>query len=157
MTGSRGGDHRRSRLRSSRSSRRGHRLSPHTADCIVEAWGPDRSVCFGEAMEGLVEVFASINDHPSTLTIPVSVGSGDDDEVLVALLEEVIYVVDALGLVPVRVQLTELEDGGVSGGMEVVSASDVELIGPVPKAVSYYGLRIGKEGPLWRCRVLIDV
>ena len=74
-----------------------------------------------------------------------------------ALLEEVIYAVNVFGQVAVHIHLVEGEAGGLAGDFEVVTASDVALVGPVPKGVSYHGLEIGEDGGSWRCRVVVDV
>jgi SHS2 domain-containing protein len=37
---------------------RGHRTLPHTADVILEAWGPDLATCCEEAVAALVETYA---------------------------------------------------------------------------------------------------
>lgn len=135
----------------------GHRLRPHTADCIVEAWGPDRARCLAEAVLGLVAVFADVRGAGAAHPVAVSVPAGDDDEVLVRLLEYVIYLVDGFGEVPVTCRLADRADGGVEGRLEVVAAGQVELVGAVPKGVSRSGLRIdGSEGR-WRCRAVVDV
>jgi len=136
---------------------RGHRLLPHTADSVVEAWGPDRPACLVEAMEALVDIFAEPGDAAVTRTLPLSAEAASSADVLVSLLEEVIYVTEVLGVVPVRFHLADTEDGGVAGDMEVVEAAQVELVGPVPKAVSYHGLDIAEHDGTWRCRVLVDV
>jgi len=136
---------------------RGHRLLPHTADSVIEAWGPDRPACLVEAMEALVDIFAEAGDAAVTRTLPLSAEAAASADVLVSLLEEVIYVTEVLGVVPVRFHLADTEDGGVAGDMEVVEAGQVELVGPVPKAVSYHGLDIAEHDGTWRCRVLIDV
>ncbi|HMK98576.1 MAG TPA: archease [Acidimicrobiales bacterium] len=136
---------------------RGHRLLPHTADAVIEAWGPDRPACLVEAMEALVDIFAEAGDAAVTRTLPLSAEAAASADVLVSLLEEVIYVTEVLGVVPVRFHLADTEDGGVAGDMEVVEAGQVELVGPVPKAVSYHGLDIAEHDGTWRCRVLVDV
>jgi len=136
---------------------RGHRLLPHTADSVIEAWGPDRPACLVEAMEALVDIFAEAGDAAVTRTLPLSAEAAASADVLVSLLEEVIYVTEVLGVVPVRFHLADTEDGGVAGDMEVVEAGQVELVGPVPKAVSYHGLDIAEHDGTWRCRVLVDV
>lgn len=138
-------------------SARGHRLLAHTADSAIEAWGPDRVTCLTEAMAALVEVFAESPDPAATRLLPVSVEADSDPDVLVLLLEEVIYIVDVVGVVPVRFHLAETENGGVAGDMEVVDAGEVALVGPVPKGVSYHGLEIGRGDEGWRCRVVVDV
>jgi SHS2 domain-containing protein len=135
----------------------GHRTIPHTADCIIEAWGPDQASCLTEALVALVETFAVVPNTPTTRVLPLASGAGGPEDTLVSLLEEVIYNLDVWSVVPVRFHLAEAEDGGVSGDMELVSIDEVEAVGPVPKAVSYHGLSMAPDNGGWRCRVLIDV
>jgi SHS2 domain-containing protein len=135
----------------------GHCTAPHTADCIIEAWGPDRASCMIEALTALVETFAVVANGPATQVVPLVAGQGNDAEVLVSLLEDVIYNLDVRSVVPVRFHLAETDNGGITGAMEVVGVHEVEAVGPVPKAVSYHGLSMMKHNGSWRCRVLIDV
>jgi SHS2 domain-containing protein len=137
--------------------RQGHRIGPHTADAVIEAWGPDRLSCLTEAMLGLVQLFAEPADTATTRTVPVSAEAGPATDLLVSLLEEVIYVTDVLAVVPVRFHLAETEDGGVAGDIEVVEAKQAELVGPIPKAVSYHGLEMAEHDGTWRCRAVVDV
>lgn len=135
----------------------GHRLVPHTADCIIEAWGPDRPSCLTEALAALVEEFAEAPDAPSVRVVPLAAGPGGAEDALVSLLEDVIYALDVFSVVPVRFHLTETEAGGVAGDMEVVPADAVVASGPVPKAVSYHELSMAPWEGGWQCHVLIDV
>lgn len=138
------------------SAAQGHGTAAHGEDCVIEAWGPDRLSCLAEAMQALVDVFAEAKDRTAARTVPIWVDPVSDLEVLVTLLEDVIYVTDVLGI-PVRFHLAGAEGGAVCGYMEVVDASDVEQVGPVPKAVSYHGIEFAEHDGTWRCRVLIDV
>jgi SHS2 domain-containing protein len=135
----------------------GHRVVPHTADCVIEAWAPDPVRCIGEALRALVEEFAEVRDEPSSRTLPLAATKGAGEDALVQLLEEVIYVVDVFSVVPIRFHLADTEDGGVAGDMEVVSASRAEIVGPLPKGVSYHNLSMNSDDGSWRCHVLIDV
>jgi len=135
----------------------GHRLVPHTADCIIEAWGPDRVSCLTEALCALLEGFAEVPDAAAPAVFPLAAEPGGAEDMLVSLFEEVIYALDVFSLVPVRFHLTETEDGGVAGDMEVVSVDQVVVVGPAPKAVSYHGLSMESHGGGWRCHVLVDV
>ncbi len=135
----------------------GHRQLPHTADRVLEAWGPDRATCLSEALLALVESFAEVPDRAAVQVLPLGASAGGAKDVLVSLLEEVIYAVDALGVVPLRFHLAEAEDGSLAGDMEVVRTSEVELVGSVPKGVSYHALEIASSDGGWRCRVLVDV
>jgi len=135
----------------------GHRLAPHTADCIIEAWGPDRAACLTEALVALVEGFAAVGDAHSTKLVPIGVGPARAEYELVALLEQVIFNLDTLSVVPVRFHLYETEEGAIAGDMEVVPASETVAVGPVPKGVSYHELSMVEGEGGWRCQVLVDV
>lgn len=135
----------------------GHRLAPHTADCIVEAWGPDRVTCMAEAMRAMVEVFAQPTGESAGHPVELSARGDTDSELLVSLLEEVIYSVDALAAIPIAFDLREVGPDEISGSMSVVAPGAVRLVGPVPKAVSYHGLECGPRGGTWRCRAVVDV
>jgi SHS2 domain-containing protein len=135
----------------------GHRLVPHTADCIIEAWGPGMATCISEALKALVEEFADVTDTPAVKVLPLAEATGSAEDVLVQLLEEVIYTLDVFGVVPSQFHLSDTEDGGVAGDMEVVPVTGAEMIGPLPKGVSYHGLSMRHEDGAWHCRVLIDI
>ena len=141
----------------SERSAAGHCLLADTADCIIEAWGPDRSSCLVQALLGLVESFAEVSDVPATRLVPFAVAPEGPEDTLISLFEDVIYALDVFSVVPVRFHLAETEDGGIAGDMEVVPADEVEVVGPVPKAVSYHELSMAPVEGGWRCRVLIDV
>ena len=136
---------------------RGHRLRPHTADCLIEAWGSDRLSCLSEALQGLVDVFAEVSDPPVLRSLPLAVTADSDPDMLLQLLQEVIYVVDVFGVVPVRFHLAEAEEGGVAGDMDVVAAREATLVGPVPKGVSRSGLEMAADGGRWHCQAVVDV
>jgi SHS2 domain-containing protein len=136
---------------------RGSRLAAHSADCIIEAWGPDRVTCLVEAIGALVSIFAQVPEGSATTPLPVVVDPAPDPDLLVALLEEVIFCVDVLGKVPAGARLGQADGGGVAGTLEVVDAADVVLVGPVPKGVSWHGLEMVGDGGRWRCRVVVDV
>jgi SHS2 domain-containing protein len=135
----------------------GWRLLPHTADAIIEAWGPDRASCLTEALLGLVRSFAAVPDTAVTQLLPIAAPTGGPEDVLVSLFEDLLYVVDVFSVVPVRFHLTDTEGGGIAGDMEVVPADQVEVVGPVPKGVSYHELSMAPHNGGWRCHVLIDV
>ena len=135
----------------------GHRLAPHTADCFIEAWAPDQATCLEEALSALVAVFASVEDMPTERTLPLAADRADPEEMLVSLLEDVIYTVEVMAVVPVRFHLSPTEDGGMAGEMEVVPAEQVLVEGPTPKAVSYHRLSMQQREGSWRCHALIDV
>ena len=140
----------------------GHRVLPHTADLIIEAWAPTRPRCLEEAVRALVQTFADTGDATPTAKVPFSSKATTPEEQLVAVLEEVIYLVDVRGEVPADVQVdSDLAEGRVSGRFGVVPAEEAEPVGSVPKAVSLHELEMTHEpagdGERWRCRAIVDV
>lgn len=110
-----------------------------------------------QAATALVATFADVGAAEPTERVPFAVEAGDDEELLVLLLEELLYVIDVLGVVPVATELDESPPGQVVGSFQAVPVSAVEEIGALPKAISRHGLRLGTDGQRWACRVTVDV
>jgi SHS2 domain-containing protein len=136
--------------------RRGHRAQPHTADLMIEAWGSSRTDCLEEAALGLVEAFADAQNLVPNGSRTVRLGAADDEEILVELLDEIVYLVDTLSLVPITVTVRGA-DGGLCATFGTVPADAVVPVGAIPKGISRSELFIGKQRGRWRCRVEVDV
>ncbi|MER8161971.1 archease [Streptomyces sp. NPDC094472] len=139
-----------------RQGESGHRTVPHTADVRIEAWGATREHCLAEAALGLVECFADTSVARTAAVERIRLAEGSDEELLTALLEEVIYWLEVPGRVPVEVE-TDACDGGLEVRAALAEFADVEIIGAVPKGVSWHELRIGPDPYGWSCAVTIDV
>jgi SHS2 domain-containing protein len=135
----------------------GHRMLPHTADVIVEAWAPSRSGCLEELVRGLVDTFADIAGVGATREIPLEIGAADDADVVIGLLDDVCYLLDADGLVVIDVALEEEEDGNFDGTFFVAPVGAVVSIGAAPKGISRSDLEFTRVDARWRARVLVDV
>ena len=135
----------------------GHRLLPHTADVVVEAWAPTRLGCFAEAVRGLVASFADTAGAAPGGAVEFALDPAGDEELLVRLLEEVVYLVDVDGVVPTGTQVEAAAGGGLRGRFEVALLAPGMVIGPAPKAVAWHELSLGRQGAGWRCQVTIDV
>ena len=138
------------------ASERGHLLRAHTADEILEAWGPSREVCLEEAVLALVDSVAQL-EHAAWWWHRQVELSGTDEEILVALLEEVIFHLDAHDAVPVLVMVQRHGDD-VIAHLWMTDLHRVVTVGAAPKGVSYSGVAIAEEEPgRWRCRATVDV
>lgn len=135
---------------------RGHRTVPHPADVTIEAWGPTREVCLAEAVSGLVESFADLSRARAVDTVASDLPATDDGDRLMVALDEVIYLLDTQGLVPLTADV-DIGPQTLRLTMAVASIADAELIGAAPKAVSLSGLECKRTGNEWRCRATIDV
>lgn len=137
----------------------GHRTVPHTADLRIEAWAPTRERCVAEAVTGLVESFADTAGVRPSRTAELHVPAGADADMLVTVLDEVIYRLDADGEIVLGAQVAGAPGGGLTARLEMGDAAQAAGIGAVPKAVSLHGLRFGADPETggWSCSVTIDV
>ncbi|MGE5697246.1 MAG: archease [Candidatus Sericytochromatia bacterium] len=134
----------------------GHRSVPHTADLRIEAWAPTRDGCVRQAVLGAVESFLDTSGVRSQRIRRRRLTGDRDDDLLVAVLDEVIYLLDTEGQAPVDLE-TERTDGGVDVAFAMVDASTLPQVGAVPKAVSLNELHFSQDREGWRCAVTLDV
>lgn len=135
---------------------RGHRLAPHTADIVIEAWGGSVDACLEEAATALVASCADVAGAGWASTAELEL-TGGDEQVLVDLLEEIIYRFDTDEGVPVRIRVRR-RGRAVRVAMWLTDRGRVEVTGPVPKGVAYSQLSVTEEASgRWRCRVTVDV
>ncbi len=133
----------------------GHRILPHTADIRIEAWGPSRESCLGEAVRALVDSFADTSQPSTEWTSETAVAANSGDDALVAVLNEVIYVLDTEDAVPRDVEI-EWQNTALRLRMSLVPARDLDLFGAIPKAVALHGLSFGFDGGTWSCTATVD-
>lgn len=129
---------------------------PHTADVRIEAWAQTREACISEAVRSLVDTFADTAAVAPERTAELTVAPGSDADVLVAVLEEVIYRLEVDGEIALSADIA-----GATGGLRVRislgDAADAEATGAVPKAVSLHDLRFAGDPSGWSCGVTVDV
>jgi SHS2 domain-containing protein len=138
----------------------GFELLPHTADLKVTAWSSTMEGCLAEAARGLVASFADVGGTEPERAVTFTCEPGPDAELLVELLDEVIFVVETEDAVPARVSVARTGSGGLAGEFGVVRLDAVPAVGPAPKAVTRHGLSLGRSGQgtqTWRCEVVVDV
>lgn len=134
----------------------GHRAVPHTADVRIEAWGAGREQCLVEAVLGMVECFADLSGVRPTAVRQVRVAEASDDDLLAALLDEVIFRLEVHGEVPVDVEAEMVEDG-LDVRLAVADVGSVPITGAAPKAVSWNELHVAPDPYGWSCAVTLDV
>ncbi|MET7906524.1 archease [Streptomyces sp. NPDC005336] len=144
-------------MRPESSARRaGYRGVPHTADLRVEAWAPTREECLAQAVRGVCESFLDLTGAAGVRRRDVVVRADRDEDVLLALLEEVVYWLDTEGEVPVDVELTPVT-GGLRGGLQMADAGALPVTGAAPKAVTLHELAFTRGPEGWTCSVTLDV
>lgn len=134
----------------------GHRAVPHTADVRVEAWGASREQCLAEAVLGMVETFVDLTGARPTAVRRTRIAAAGDDDLLAALLDEVIFRLEVDGEVPVDVE-ADTTDGELDVRLAMTGLAAVEITGAPPKAVSWNELRLAPDAYGWSCAVTLDV
>jgi SHS2 domain-containing protein len=137
----------------------GHRAVPHTADLRIEAWAGSCHECVAESLRGLVGSVADVRAAEATRTAECELTGASPADLLAAAVEEVIYILDTAGQIPVSVHV---RPAGSATGMiltlELASAGDIEFIGAVPKAVSFHGLACAPDASgQWSATMTVDV
>ncbi len=136
----------------------GHRTVPHTADLRIEAWAETREECLAEAVRGLVGSFAVVAGRQPCRRDGCAVTARSDEDLLVAVVDEVIYRLDADGEIPVSVAVRPAPGDGVTVSFALVPVAAAEITGAVPKAASLYKLRCAPDAAgWWSCAVTVDV
>jgi SHS2 domain-containing protein len=137
----------------------GHRVVPHTADLALESWAPTKGECLAQAVQALVESFADVRSAIPRESVTLQVAEPTDEELLVRVLDDVIYGLEVHGRLPADISV-DVPPGGTPGLAEVrfaaVPAGDAVLTGALPKAVSLHELRFAHSGGRWRCHVIVD-
>jgi SHS2 domain-containing protein len=137
-------------------SESGHRTVPHTADLRVEAWAPTREGCIAEAVLGSVASFVDTTSaHPDRSRL-CRLAAHSDEDLLVAVLDEVIFHLDTENEAPVDVEL-DATDEGLEVRFAMCDVSKLPQVGAVPKAVSLHELSLARGPDGWRCSVTLDV
>jgi len=137
---------------------RGHRTVPHTADLRIEAWAPSREECLAEAVRGLVDSFAVVAGRAPSGRARRHMTARLDEDLLVAVIDEVIYRLDADGQIPVSVAVRRAPDGGVTVFFALVPVAEAEITGAAPKAASLHDLRCAPDAAgRWWCGVTVEV
>lgn len=153
---------------------RGHRRVAHTADVIVEAWAPDLAGCLEEAVAGLVGIYADLDTADPAAPADadavdpadgkelgsgrvVRLRSGAAEVMLLALLDEVVFVLDTGDGVPVGAEVRPVDEGGVEVALRLVPAERLVGTGSVPKAIARSELAVTETAGRVSCRFLVDV
>jgi SHS2 domain-containing protein len=132
---------------------------PHTADLRIEAWAGSCHECVAESLRGLVDSVADARGAGATRTVERELTGASPADLLASAAEEVIYILDTAGQVPVSVYARPARSAAsIIVTLELASASDVEFIGAVPKAISFHGLTCEPDtAGRWSATMIVDV
>lgn len=130
---------------------------PHTADVILEAWGADFTACCEQAVAALVGIYADADAAKTVRTLSVNIEADTDEALLLDLLEEVIFILDTAGDIPVAAAVRTSDGGGFDVDLRLCALESIESTGSVPKAIARSELAIERTEDRVLCRFLVDV
>jgi SHS2 domain-containing protein len=127
----------------------------------VEAWSPTAEGCIGEAVRAVVEGFADTSGAEVVAERAYAVTAESDEDLLVSVLEEVVYRMDTDGEIPLDAEVGPIRSAGDGRGLSVrfrmADAGTAVPVGAVPKAVSLHDLQLRGGPGGWTCQVTLDV
>jgi protein archease len=127
-----------------------YRFVDHTAELELELESDSQEGVLYEALRAFAELAANGADHPSKQEVVVA--ARDLPGLLVAWLDELVFLAETEGFVPETAELS-------LAGSEVRAALRGHVGEPrsLVKAVTLHRLRFRAENGVWRGRVVLDV
>ncbi len=135
-----------------------YRLLEHTADMGIEAWADTLDALFIGAARGLQEiVFGQAGLTEGQQQLKVELQAGDEEELLVAWLGEILFLVEQRGFCPAFFRIEEIGPHCLKGS--VVGRYQQQDCRPLRevKAVTYHLLRVLHQESGWQARVYLDL
>lgn len=123
---------------------------------LIEAWAPTAAACYEEAVAAFVDIFVDKSRSPTGEPVAFDLGPGRPEDLLVLLLEEVLFNAETRGRVPASTRV-EIQGDRLMGAFTLVPVETPDVIGSIPKGVSYNGLVFGPADGRWCCRATVDV
>jgi SHS2 domain-containing protein len=138
----------------------GYRAVPHTADLRVEAWAETCCDCIAAALRGLISTFADVGGARPVRVVQRQVEAGSPADLLAAAADEIIYILDTDGEIPLSVQVRPGHPtrSSIVLRLELASAGSAEFTGAIPKAVSLHELACEADAVgSWSASMTVDV
>lgn len=129
----------------------------HTADVGIIAYGADLKQAFANAAMGLFSLITELDDVEEVIHRDMELAASDEESLLVAWLNELVYRFDTEGIIFKRFDITQLNNTHLKarGYGEKVDSSRHKLKTGV-KAATYHMLKVEKNDG-FRVQVLFDI
>jgi SHS2 domain-containing protein len=133
----------------------------HTADVGFEISAGDLNALFDIARQALLEVLVSCPPDTGERVNPLELEAESLESLLVAWLDELLYLVQTHGLLPAQsaVAVSAAPVGYRLAASLNSAPLDVDAHGwqGEVKGATYHGLKLVQENGYWRARVVLDV
>lgn len=132
----------------------------HTADLGFEVEAASLEECFALMAAALFQSFMPTRppSRAQQMTIDVEASGAGMEELLVAWLEELLYLSEVRQLVFQTVEVSVVQQAKVVGRITGWHAGEgTRYTGPGVKGITRHGLSLEHVGSAWRARVFVDV
>ena len=129
-----------------------YRWIEHTGELEVELEASTEEGVFEAAFEAMRELLSD-GEAPERLEIPVRVEGRDRAALLADWVGELAFLAETRGVVPDRLSLLELDEGGLRALVQGWEGTPPHLV----KGATYNRLSFEPAGSGWRARVVLDV
>ncbi len=140
------------------SKESGFRLLEHTADMGIAARAPSLKDVFIESARGLRTLMLGNSPAESAQQQQVELHCDNEAELLVAWLNEIIYLFETKGLVPASFQIELIEQSHLKGVIEGEEFNPARHnVERQAKAATYHQLELSQTDHGWTARIFIDL
>lgn len=138
---------------------------PHTADRALRVWGEGLPDLLVGAARGMCTLMGDVADLTPDVWRAIQVEADDREALLVEWLNELLFLIEQEGLMPVEFNIQFLQDmaetGPAGGAGPALVASVGSAVAPVTrahiKAATYHDLELVKDETGWSTVVTFDV
>jgi SHS2 domain-containing protein len=136
----------------------GYELLDHTGDLRIRVWAADIKGLFQEAARTLFAIITDLEKVEAHLNLEVSVEGSGREELLVAWLNELLYLHEVKGLLFCDFALGEIDEKNVKGvAMGEEFHEGRHAIKTSIKAVTYHQLEVQEQDGRWQAQVIFDI
>ncbi len=131
-----------------------------SGDTGLKITAPTLAKLFEEAAIGVTSIMSETGSFREKEVISVDIKSASLEDLLIDWLSEVVYLKDARNFLPVRAEISRLDDKGYHLKGVLHGEKIDRKRHPVKvdiKAVTYYNLRLRKKGNDWIGEVVFDL
>jgi SHS2 domain-containing protein len=128
-----------------------HEWRNHTAEIELHVVAPNEQGVLADAADAFGR-YVELDRDGEPARHELQLEAPDRGALLVAFLEELIFLADTEGFVPDRTDV-RIEQNRLVGVLE----GRRTRIDPIMKAATYHGLRFERNGDVWEARIVFDV
>jgi SHS2 domain-containing protein len=136
----------------------GYEILEHTGDIGIRVWADDLKGLFAEAARALFDIITDRKKVVARLKREVAVQGSGKEELMVAWLNELLYLHEVEELLFCDFALSKIEQGSLKGVARGEKFQEGHhLIKTAVKAVTYHLLEVTEQDGRWQAQIIFDI